>query len=199
MTQPTDPTALAAARELVNLVIVEWEWDEVSAEFRESLAQAIAAHTDAAVKEKDERLRLGGYNYTILAQQNGDLRVQLAAAEKTIRQLDISPNEAGEMVTLRTKLAERERDDCLAKLAAAEGELAKWPVRYDNMCRTSYAHQELKRVVAERDALTAERDGKGGYKEVIAMLTRSESALQAERDHLQRELDAQTHSRAPRP
>src|SRR6266446_1885965 len=146
MTQPTDPTALAAARELVNLVIVEWEWDEVSAEFRESLAQAIAAHTDAAVKEKDERLRLGGYNYTILAQQNGDLRVQLAAAEKTIRQLDISPNEAGEMVTLRTKLAERERDDCLAKLAAAEGELAKWPVRYDNMCRTSYAHQELKRV-----------------------------------------------------
>jgi len=58
----TDP-AVEAARKMLNLVIAEWEWDEVRDEFRESLAQAIAAHTEAAVKEERERCAVIAEDY----------------------------------------------------------------------------------------------------------------------------------------
>src|SRR5216684_537078 len=57
----TDPAV--AARKMLDLVIAEWEWDEVRDEFRESLAQAIAAHTEAAVKEERERCAVIAEDY----------------------------------------------------------------------------------------------------------------------------------------
>lgn len=153
MTDPTTPSAMEEAEKIVA------HYAEGPFTLQDMIARALSERDERIVSLNDrvkqveaswhqmddaysERLRVEGYNHTILAQQNGELQAQLRERDRELRDTT---------TTLAAAYHELERTDQVhADLAEREREVAEFHVANAEIQRLSDIHSRA-RHQAERE------------------------------------------------
>jgi hypothetical protein len=154
---PTPSDATVEAARIVHEWVGYWDFDELGDVPKNDMIARIAAHTEAAVKEKDDQLNEYATAMLKAGAMHGDLTARLAAAEEAYRDMRKGESEMRIIASQhkwKQEQAEKERDALKARLAFTE-EAFKEKVQdfADEMARHRETGARLAAAEADKDVL----------------------------------------------